>query len=268
MTAAEVSTRSDDGQLPGLEVEHRGDVTVLTLADPDRRNAISLEMRRSLSIALASAEKSDDCRVVVVTGTGGNFSAGGDLASMTADRVSALDRLHAIGDVIRLVVHSTKPVIAAVDGYAFGAGLSLAAACDAVVANRDARFGCAFSSVGLTADAGLHWSLPARIGAGRARLMIMSGRTVDAARAETWGLVDEVVDGSSVEAAVALADELAVRAPLSLAATKQILAHDRAGLDEVLAREAAAQVDLLATADFAEGQAAFFAKRRPEFHGR
>lgn len=263
MTARDVGS-----QLEGVEVAHRGVVTVITLADPQRRNAISLEMRRTLARALVDAEESDSCRVVVLTGAGGNFSAGGDLASMTSERAGALDRLHAIGDVIRLVVHGTKPVVAAVDGFAYGAGLSLAAACDAVVASRDARFGCAFSGVGLTADAALHWSLPARIGAGRARLMIMSGRPLGAARAEAWGLVDEVVDGPSLDAAVALAEELATRAPLSLAATKQILASPDAGLDDVLAREAAAQVSLLATADFAEGREAFFAKRRPRFRGR
>lgn len=256
-------------RLPGLEVERRGRVRVLRLADPARRNAINLEMRRSLASALSEAEQADDCRVLVITGAGGSFSAGGDLASMTGERAAALDRLHAIGDVIRLIVHSAKPVVAAVDGYAYGAGLSLAAACDAVVAATDARFGCSFSGVGLTADAGLHWSLPARVGAGRARLMIMSGRPVDATTAQAWGLVDEVVDGPSLDAALALARELALRAPLSLAATKAILAHEGgAGLDEVLAREASAQVGLLASADFAEGRAAFFAKRRPEFSGR
>jgi enoyl-CoA hydratase/carnithine racemase len=256
------------GALPGIEVEHRGAITVLQLTEPERRNALTLDMRRSLASALVEAEESEECRVVVLTGSGGNFSAGGDLRSMTADRAVAIDRLHAIGDVVRLIVHSSKPVIAAVDGFAFGAGLSLAAACDAVVANRDAVFGCAFSGVGLTADAALHWSLPARIGVGRARLMIMSGRPVDAATAEGWGLVEEVVDGPSLDAAVALGEQLAVRAPLSLAATKEILAADGGGLDAVLAREAAAQVRLLATADFAEGQAAFFEKRRPEFRGR
>jgi enoyl-CoA hydratase/carnithine racemase len=249
--------------LPGIEVDHRGPVTVLRLAEPQRRNAISLDMRRSLAAALAATERSEDCRLLVNTCSGGNFSAGGDLTSMTGERAPALERLHAIGDVVRLIVHSPKPVVAAVDGFAFGAGLSLAAACDAVVASRDARFGCAFSGVGLTADAGLHWSLPARIGAGRARLMIMAGRPVDAEEAQAWGLVDEVVDGPSLDAAVALAEKLAVRAPLSLAATKEILAADRPGLDE-----ATAQLGLLSTDDFAEGRAAFFEKRRPEFRGR
>ncbi|MGN6576944.1 MAG: enoyl-CoA hydratase/isomerase family protein [Nocardioides sp.] len=261
-------TASTPDGLPGIRVDHRGPVTILTLAEPQRRNAISLEMRRSLASALVEAGRADGCRVIVITGSGGNFSAGGDLTSMTTDRGPALERLHAIGDVVRLIVHSPKPVVAAVDGFAFGAGLSLAAACDAVVASRDARFGCAFSGVGLTADAGLHWSLPARVGAGRARLMIMAGRPVDAVEAQTWGLVDDVVDGRSLDAAIALAEELAVRAPLSLAATKEILAADATSLDEVLAREAAAQLGLLDTGDFTEGRAAFFEKRRPEFRGR
>ena len=159
-------------------------------------------------------------------------------------------------------------MIAAVDGYAYGAGMSLAAACDVVVASPEAKFCCSFSGVGLTADAGLHWSLPARVGYGRARLLIMLGRPIDANDAHSCGLVDEIADGPSLPDAIELAEALARRAPLSLAATKAILAVDNASLDDVLAREADAQGRLLTTEDFAEGRMAFFEKRRSRFVGR
>jgi enoyl-CoA hydratase/carnithine racemase len=251
-----------------VETKRVGPVRTITLNDPRHRNAISLEMRGLLVDALSSADTDARCRSVVIAGAGGNFSAGGDLSSMSADPGAARARLHAIVDVIRAVVLCSKPVIAAVDGIAFGAGLSLASACDVVVASRDARFCCAFSGVGLTADAGLHWSLPARVGYGRARMLIMLGRVVDSETAHFYGLVDQLTDGPSVEAGVGLAEEFARRAPLALAATKAILATGPAGLDEVLAREASAQRALLASEDFAEGRRAFFEKRRPEFVGR
>ena len=249
-------------------VDHAGPVTTITLNDPDRRNAIGLDTRHELSAALAEADASPTCRAVVLTGAGTAFSAGGDLSSMTDDRVGSSARLHALADVIRAIVHCSKPVVVAVDGYAYGAGLSLAAACDVVVASRGARFCSSFAGVGLTADAGLHWSLPARVGYGRARLLIMLGRPVEATEAHDWGLVDELCDGPSLASAVAVAEALAQRAPLSLAATKRILAGQAADLDAVLAAEGAAQVRLLATDDFAEGRQAFFDKRRPTFSGR
>lgn len=251
-----------------IRVEHTGAVTTITLDDPARRNAINLAMRGEIVSALSEADASADCRAVVITGAGGNFSAGGDLSSMNTDPTASRARLHAIADVIRAIVNCSKPVIAAVDGYAYGAGMSLAAACDVVVASPEAKFCCSFSGVGLTADAGLHWSLPARVGYGRARLLIMLGRPIDANDAHSCGLVDEIADGPSLPEAIELAEALARRAPLSLAATKAILAVDNASLDDVLAREADAQGRLLTTEDFAEGRTAFFEKRRSRFVGR
>ena len=265
MTTTPDSTQADSNT---VRVEHTGAVTTITLDDPAKRNAINLSMRGQVVAALSEADASVDCRAVVITGAGGNFSAGGDLSSMNADPGASRARLHAIADVIRAIVNCSKPVIAAVDGYAYGAGRSLAAACDVVVASPEARFCCSFSGVGLTADAGLHWSLPARVGYGRARLLIMLGRPIDATDAHACGLVDELADGPSLPAALALAEALARRAPLSLAATKAILAVDHASLDDILALEGEAQGRLLASADFAEGRIAFFKKRRPRFEGR
>jgi enoyl-CoA hydratase/carnithine racemase len=253
---------------PTLRVERAGATTTIVLDDPGKRNALSLRMREELAAALAAAENDANCRVVVITGDGGVFSAGGDLSTMSADPDASRVRLDAIAAVIRAVVTSPLPVVAAVDGYAYGAGLSLASACDVVVAAADARFCCAFSGVGLTADAGLHWSLPARVGHGRARSWIMLGTVVDAETAHSSGLVDHLAQGPSLPAALELAERLARRAPRSLAATKRILAAPDQGLEDVLAHEGREQQLLLASSDFAEGRAAFFEKRHPVFTGR
>lgn len=251
-----------------VHVESAGPVTTVTLDDPARRNALSLGMRDELAVALTAADADEHCRAVVLTGAGGTFSAGGDLSTMSPDPDQARVRLDAIAQVIRSVVTCSKPVVAAVDGYAYGAGLSLAAACDIVVAAPDARFCCAFSGVGLTADAGLHWSLPARVGYGRARMLIMLGTVVDATTGHDYGLVDQLATAASLPAATDVAEQLARRAPRSLAATKSILADGSGSLDDVLSREATAQQALLASEDFAEGRAAFFEKRVPTFTGR
>jgi len=253
---------------PTLRVERAGATTTIVLDDPGKRNALSLRMREELAAALAAAENDANCRAVVITGDGGVFSAGGDLSTMSADPDASRVRLDAIAAVIRAVVTSPLPVVAAVDGYAYGAGLSLASACDVVVAAADARFCCAFSGVGLTADAGLHWSLPARVGHGRARSWIMLGTVVDAETAHSSGLVDHLAQGTRSFCTQPEKRVVTWARPRSLAATKRILAAPDQGLEDVLAHEGREQQLLLASSDFAEGRAAFFEKRHPVFTGR
>lgn len=257
------------GDEPLVLVETRGAVRTLTLNDPDRRNAISVPLRRELRAALEAAMSDDGCRAVVLTGAGTAFSSGGDLSSMPrGDRADARDRLHLIADIIELMVTGPTPVIAAVEGAAVGAGTSLAAACDYVVAGRGARFGAIFNRIGLVADSGLHWTLPRKVGPGPARRMLLRGRLVDADEAHRLDLVDELADdGDALGLAHERADELAAKAPLALAATKQLLAHP-GSLTETLHAEEQAQVALFETADFAEGNAAFFERREPTFTGR
>lgn len=250
-----------------VSVRVDGPVVIVTMDDASRRNAVNLEMRHQIVDALLQAQNSEECRSIVLTGAGGNFSAGGDLSSMNADRRASQSRLQAMADVVRSIVECPKPVIAAVDGHAYGAGLSFASACDILVASQTARFCCSFGRMGLTADSGLHWSLPARVGLGSARMLIMLGRVIDAKAAHGLGLVDELCAGDSLDTAHSMALELAARAPLAIAATKQIFRADLGGLDAVLAQETSAQQRLMATADFAEGRSAFFEKRSPVFVG-
>ncbi|MDB5590986.1 enoyl-CoA hydratase/isomerase family protein [Enterovirga sp.] len=250
---------------------HRdGAVAVLSLHAPTRRNALSLAMRAELHRELAAALADPDCRVVVLTGEGGHFCAGGDIVGMEGlDAISSRGRLASAHAIVRMLVEGDKPVVAAVEGFAVGAGLSLAAACDIVVASREARFACSFNRLGLVPDLGLAWTLPLRVGMGRARRIMLSGDTFDAAAAERWGLVDELAEpGQALAAALALAGRIAAEtAPLSNACAKRLLASMPGSLDDVLRAEADSQSILYASRDFAEGRAAFLAKRKPVFTG-
>jgi 2-(1,2-epoxy-1,2-dihydrophenyl)acetyl-CoA isomerase len=253
-----------------LHIHDDGPVRVLTFDVPERRNALTVPLRRELRAALEAAHLDDGCRALVVTGAGKHFSSGGDVSSMPqGDRADARDRLHLIADVISLLVEGPLPVVAAVEGAAVGAGTSVVAACDYVVAGRSSRYGAIFGRLGLVADSGLFWTLPRKVGAGAARRLLLRGNLIDGPEAERLGLVDELVDdGAALAAAVERAREMAAAAPLALAATKRILARPPTSLAEALHVEETTQVAMFETADFAEGRAAFLEKRPAEFRGR
>ncbi|MER5179087.1 enoyl-CoA hydratase-related protein [Streptomyces sp. NPDC002896] len=253
---------------PTVLVAQNGPVRTLTLNRPARRNALDLDDRRALLAALADAEHDRDCRAVVLTGAQGVFCAGGDIRSMSQDPELARTRLAVIGDIARALVHSTKPVVAAVEGGAFGLGLSLVAASDYVVAAEDARFAASFAKIGLTADGGLSWSLAQRVGPGRAKELILFADDFTADQAHRMGLVSEVVPPTEVmDRAVRRAGRLAAASPAMVAGTKRIFAQERQDLESVLAAEVDLQAELLTGADFAEGRAAFFERRTPVFTG-
>jgi 2-(1,2-epoxy-1,2-dihydrophenyl)acetyl-CoA isomerase len=247
-----------------------GRIRVLTLDRPDRRNAIDLPARHALLEELRAAVADETVRAVVLTGAGGTFSAGGDVRSMdgaASDQVR--DRLLPLHQAVRLIATCGTPVVAAVEGAAAGLGVSLAAACDHVVAAEDARFVAAFGRLGLVPDGGLLWTLPQRVGLGRAKEMLVFGRTVPARRAYEIGLADSLAPpGEALDVALKVAAEAAVLAPLSIAATKRVLARADHSLKRALEAEMAEQAALFASADFAEGRAAFGERRPPRFQGR
>ena len=251
---------------PLLREDRDGPVTVLTMDNPARRNALSMDLRRAMVAALERMEADRTVRAAVLTGAGGVFSSGGDLSGMdAADLAGGRERFRLTHTLVRLMVKSSKPIVAAVEGWCVGAGLSAALCCDTVVAAEGARFGAPFGKVGLVADLGLLHTLPLRVGQGRARQMLLYGEMTGAAEAERIGLVDRVVpDGTALAAALDRARALAALAPLTLAYTKQ---HYAAGLDALLDWERDVQSALFLTADHAEGKAAFLAKRPPVFEG-
>jgi enoyl-CoA hydratase/carnithine racemase len=247
--------------------ERAGPVAILTLNVPARRNALSAALRQRLADRLRAIETDPEVRSIVLTGAGGTFCSGGDLTDMqVTDLAGARARMEATHQLVRALVKSAKPIVAAVEGWAAGAGLSVALGCDLVVASAEARFVASFGNVGLIGDLGLLHTLPRRVGDAWARRILLLGETVDAATAERIGIAHAVVaSGTARETALGFAARLAERAPLAIAMTKALLAD---GLDALLDREREQQAVLFQTADHAEGKAAFLAKRPPRFVGR
>jgi 2-(1,2-epoxy-1,2-dihydrophenyl)acetyl-CoA isomerase len=204
----------------------------------------------------------------VLTGAGPAFCSGGDITSM--ERMApnlAMERTRLAQRVIRAIWNTPKPVVAAVEGSAYGAGVALAAACDRVVASREARFATTFTNVGLAGDMGTFASLPARVGIARARQMLMMPTPIDAPAALEMGLIDAVAEpGAALPAALTDAERLAAGPPQAYGVIKSLLAAGSAlGPFDILDLETEHQARLFDTDDFAEGIAAFRAKRPPEF---
>jgi 2-(1,2-epoxy-1,2-dihydrophenyl)acetyl-CoA isomerase len=249
-----------------IREERRGATAIITLNYPQRRNALAVQMRAELVEALDRIEADASLRAVVLTGEGGHFSAGGDISGMNvADLAAGRERFRLTHRLVRMMVESAKPFIAAVEGFAVGAGLGVALCCDTIISGADGRFMAGFGKIGLVADFGLLHTLPLRIGQGRARQMLIHGDMLDAATAERIGLIDQMVpDGTALEAALAKAAALADAAPLPIAMTKSFLAQ---GLAEALEWERNTQSTLFLTADHAEGKDAFLSRRAPKFSG-
>jgi 2-(1,2-epoxy-1,2-dihydrophenyl)acetyl-CoA isomerase len=247
----------------------------IVLDRPDRMNAWDTQLGVDLLAAVRLATADPEVRVVTVTGEGRAFSSGADLragfdptADGGPDVGGALrERYHPIITGIRRM---PKPVIAAVNGAAVGIGCSLALACDLVIAAESAYFLLAFVNIGLVPDGGSSLLVPARAGAGRAAEMAMLGERVPAATARAWGLVDRLASDETFAAEVdALAERLATGPTRAYAAAKeQLNATVYASLDEQLELEASLQEQMAASADFAEGVAAFLEKRPARFTGQ
>ena len=244
-----------------------GAVAILTLNEPAKRNALTPALRVALAEAIERVERDSAIRAVVLTGGAQAFSAGGDLSAMEVEGLAAArERFRGLHAIVRAIVKSSKPYIAAVEGWAAGAGFSLALCCDTIVAASGARFVAAFPKVGLVGDAGLLHTLPARVGQGRARQILLYAQPVDSAAALDMGMIDEIVpDGKALERALERARAFDALAPLPTALAKEYLAR---GIDEVLDWERSQQAALFLTADHAEGKAAFREKRPPRFRGR
>lgn len=249
-----------------LTEERDGPTAILTLNYPQRRNALAMPLRSALIAAFERIEADHDVRAVVLTGAGGTFCAGGDISGMNAKTLAdGLERFRITHHLVRLMIRCSKPIIAAVEGYAVGAGLSVALCCDTVVAAEDARFGAGFGRIGLIADMALNHTLPLRIGQGRARQILLYGEQMGAETALSIGLIDHTVPkGETLGFAVKRAQAFSEAAPLPIALTKNLLSE---GLDAALERERELQSALFLTADHAEGRDAFLAKRKPAFKG-
>ncbi|MGW5417086.1 enoyl-CoA hydratase/isomerase family protein [Actinomadura geliboluensis] len=253
-----------------VSVEDVGAVRVFRLNRPGKRNAFTMESMAVLQGRLEEALDDPGVRAFVLTGSEGTFCAGVDIAVLhNATVASTHDNLVALHRTVRTLAAGRKPVVAAVEGHAVGAGLSLALACDLVVAAEDATFRCAFPRLGLMADLGLLWSLPHRVGYGMARRMLLLDEPVRGAEAVDAGLADyRAQPGEALERAMEIARVLAEQPQSAVAFTKAMLAAGPQGLDAVLRQEASDQALLHGTDDFHEGVRAFTERRPPVFTRR
>lgn len=251
-------------------VERDGPVATVRLNLPSKRNALVPELVTALTAVLDQVAVDRSVRAVVLTGSGGAFCAGGDLGSMDGDDpLGVTAMMRSCQGIVRRLVALPQPVVAAVEGAAFGAGFSIALACDFVVVGPDSRFCAAFGKVGLMPDLGLLWSLPQRVSMGRARELLMLCEVLGGQAAVAERVADLLApDGAVLATALARAAQLAAASPGTVAAVKSALAAWPQGLGDVLRAEEAGQALLMGTEDHGAARAAFFAKGTARFEGR
>lgn len=252
-----------------VETSREGAVLTITLNRPDVLNAFNSDMHRALAAALKEARDAG-VRAVVITGAGRGFCVGQDLTEFREAPGDIGSRLRQSYHPNILAIRALeKPVIAAVNGAAAGAGMSLACACDLRVAADSASFIPAFINIGLIPDSGGSYFVTRILGPARAFEWLTSGKKLTAAEAHTWGLVSEVVEaGALASRAAELAAQLADMPTRGIGMTKRLLDHaENASLEDQLEREAQLQSAATQTEDFREGVAAFLEKRPPRFRG-
>lgn len=229
-----------------VDIEMRGATALVTLNSPATRNAFTPAIREGLQAAIARARDDDAVRAVVITGSGGCFCAGGDVRGMVAarpqmDGAGWRARMHGTQRWMAELITLDKPVIAAVDGPAYGAGFSLALAADFVLATPAARFCMVFLRLGLVPDCGAFHLLPRVVGPQRAKELMLSAREVDAAEAKALGIVMELHPGDALlPRALAMAESFAHASPLAVGMVKRAIG-DAGALAAVLDAEANAQ---------------------------
>jgi enoyl-CoA hydratase/carnithine racemase len=254
-----------------LKSTSQGQTLILTISNPDFKNALSPEMYSAGIEALNVFETNPDILSVVITGEGGAFCAGGNLQRLLANRqlpkdvqAQSIDGLHSWIDAIH---NYPKPIIAAVEGAAAGAGFSLALACDFCVAADNAVFVMSYSTVGLSPDGGGSWALARALPRQLAMQLMMCGDLVKAQRLHDFGLVNQVCSsGNALQEALALAERLNARAGNALGSIKELVnGAANKSLTQHLITERDHFVDNLHHVNGAEGIAAFLEKRKPTY---
>lgn len=254
-----------------LKSASHGRTMVLTISNPDHRNALGPEMYAAGVEALNAADSNPEVRSVVITGAGSTFCAGGNLQRLLENRGkprdvqrNSIEGLHAWIEAIRTF---PKPVVAAVEGAAAGAGFSLALACDFIVAADNAVFVMAYSSVALSPDGGGSWHLARTLPAQLVNELLMCGERIGAARLQQFGVVNRVAaPGNALADALQLAERLNERAPNALASIKELVNESATvPLTSQLASERDHFVDNLHHANAGTGIDAFLAKKKPDY---
>ncbi len=250
----------------------RQDATlILILSNPGRRNVLHPDMSAAAIETLATVERDDTIRAVVLIGADQYFCAGGDLRRLIENRAqpkaiqaASIDQLHGWIEAIRAC---SKPVIAAIEGGAAGAGFSLALACDCIVASRSAQFIMSYVNVGLTPDGGGSWFLSQGLPRALVTELLMSGKPIGAERLHQLGVINRLAsEGGALDTALQLADELAQQSPHAIEGIKNLLREAaNATLPDHLQAEKHCFVESLHHRDANEGISAFLEKRSPNY---
>lgn len=248
-------------------------VATITLNRPEAMNALNLQLKGELATTIADLAVRSDVRSVLITGAGKAFCSGGDIKEMDPDRTAVVSRQRLtklLGEIFIPLSRMEKPVIAAVNGHAHGAGLSLALAADVIYAADSALFSLAFARLGLVPDSCALYFLPRRLAVDKAKELIFSARRFDANEAHELGLVTRVFpDGEMFDAARALAREYAKGPTIALGLAKRLIDQSTTlGMEDMAQLEIYAQGVAISTADHAEGIHAFEEKRAASFRGR
>ncbi len=254
-----------------LKTSTQGQTLVLTISNPEMRNALGPEMYAAGIEALSAAERNPDVRSVIITGEDAHFCAGGNLNRLLANREQVKDvqrqSIEGLHSFIECICTYPKPIIAAVEGAAAGAGFSLALACDFLVAARNSLFVMSYSTVALSPDGGASWNLTHKLPANLAMEWLMTGERQSAERLYQLGLINQLADaGDALKSAIGLALQLNSRAPNVLASIKDLVQSAKANdLHVQLQKERDYFVDNLHHANSLEGITAFLAKRTPHY---
>lgn len=248
--------------------ENYDGVMQLTLNRPESLNAFSPEMMTGLKEALTEAKENDAIRVVLLTGAGRAFSAGGDVKTMgTSAPIDAYEHIGILNELILQMRDLEKPIVAAVHGFAAGAGFNLALACDLIVAAEGSKFAMSFSQVGLISDGGGSYFLPRLIGPHRAKELFFSAEPISAEKAQQLGILNHIYPADSFEEEVKNYVLKVASGPITTYGFIKKVTNQAftSSLDEILEQERIIQSTLVTTADHKEGIAAFVEKRKPHF---
>lgn len=252
-----------------VKLTRENGVSIITLNRPESYNSLDDETLLELAAHLETVKNNED-NILILTGEGKAFSAGGDISMMK--RMSTPEQFNNLMDTVTKIAMDLylmpKIVISAVNGSAAGLGLSLALNADYVVANNEARFGVLFAGIGLIPDCGAHFLLEQRLGTHQAKQFMWSLEQVKGDEAKRYGFVDVMTDGDALDAAKQLSAKLSVSPMAALIETKLLLHGQKAELlRDTLEKEKVGQLKMRGTKDHAEGVDAFLEKRRPNFTG-